>query len=137
MGADAPRLHCGTDNVVISARFAGCCACCASDEGAFLTRVTLNSDDPNDMGIFMAGGYGAMVRHDVPNGKTLCVSRGLFFAAHEKVELKIGYVGGLKNMCCSGASIVMKFSGPSVVYTQSRNPTTFFPSTADPMTEPV
>lgn len=126
----------GTTNIKITGRFAGCCACCVSDEGPFLTKVALDREDMGSMGIFMAGGYGSLVRHDVPEGKTLCVSRGLFFAAHEKVELKIGYVGGLKNLCCSGASVVMKFRGPAVVYTQSRNPADFFPTQGDPMADP-
>ena len=60
------------------------------------------------------------------------MSTGLFFAAHEDTKLTIGLAGGLKNLCCSGSALVMKFYGPSVVYTQSRDPDKWNPAKARP-----
>ena len=45
----------GTNNLEVSARWAGCCACCCGDEGLFLTKVNVKK---GDLGIFLAGGYG-------------------------------------------------------------------------------
>jgi uncharacterized protein (AIM24 family) len=121
----------GNDTLDVTARFSGVCACLLSDEGPFLTRVKCS--EGQDAGVFIAGGYGALVRHDIPAGKVLFVSRGLFFAAHESTKFKIGLAGGLKNLCCTGGgAIVMKFYGPSVVYTQSRNPADWNPYKTDP-----
>ncbi len=103
------------------------------------------------IGVVLAGGYGMIERHDVPEGQTMLISRGLFFAAREDANFQVGLVGGLKNLCCTGGGIVYKFhgqpflffavllflhnvqrtlnntfqihsTGPCVVYTQSKNP---------------
>lgn len=109
----------GTDNLIISSRFSGCCACYCGDEAPFITKATVKT---GDMGILLAGGYGMVERHDVPQGQTLLVSRGLFFAAREDSSFDMGLVGGLMNLCCTGSGIVFKFHGPCAVYTQSKNP---------------
>lgn len=107
-----------TDNCKVSARFAGCCAAGLSGEGLFLTKVT--TTDP--YGILFAGGYGEIIRHDIPAGKTLWVDNGLFFAAHCKTKISITIMGGLKTCCCGGEGLVMALTGPATVYTQSRDP---------------
>lgn len=110
----------GTDNLSVSGKCIGCCACMFSGEGAFLTHVKLMKDA--QAGVFLAGNYGALVRHDIPQGQVLYVTKGLFFAAHETTKFRIGLAGGLKNLCCSKGAICMLFYGPAVVYTQSRDP---------------
>jgi len=45
-----------------------------------------------------------------------------FFAAHEETKFRLGLAGGCKNLCCTGAGIVLVFNGPCTVYTQSRDP---------------
>jgi uncharacterized protein (TIGR00266 family) len=113
----------GTDNLLVSTRFSSCFTWMCGDEGAFLTKVSVPD---GQMGVFMGGGYGMIERHDVPEGTTLIVSRGLFFAAREDTEFEVSLFGqeclGLKNVCCTGGGIVMKFHGPCVVYTQARSP---------------
>lgn len=116
---------CGSDYVKVSGRFAGCCACLLSDEGPFLTKVT--SQQP---GVFYAGGFGSIVRHDIPAGQVFYVDNGLFFAAHEKTKIQIGLIGGVKSTCCSGEGLVMKFWGPCTIFTQSRDPSLFVPPDA-------
>jgi uncharacterized protein (TIGR00266 family) len=112
---------CGTENCVVSARFAGCLACCFSGEGPFLTKVTV----PAGEGMFFAGAYGALERHQVNNGQIFLVDTGLFFAAHEAVNIGVGLAGGLKTCCFGGEAWVMKFTGPAVIYTKSRDPAIF------------
>lgn len=118
---------CGSTNIRISGRFAGCCASQLSGEGMFLTKVTLEKDQDGP-GIFYAGGYGGINRHDVPSGQTLLVDNGLFFAAGHKQKLRIGWTGGgLKAACFSGEGLVMRLNGPSTIYTQNRDPSIFKP----------
>jgi uncharacterized protein (TIGR00266 family) len=122
----------GTTNLTISAKFIGCCACLFSGEGPFLTHVHVKEGG----GMFFAGGFGSIVRHDIPAGRVFFVDNGLFFAAHEKTKIKIRPVGGVKATCCSGEGLVMAFLGPAVVFTQSRDPSIFdppLPKEADPV----
>jgi uncharacterized protein (AIM24 family) len=115
----------GTDNLKIGARFVGCCAACCSGENLFLTKVTLKKEE--QAGVFIAHGYGALVRHDIPAGSVLYVSPGLFFAAHETTKIKMGIAGNSRTCCCTWVAWVMKFYGPTVVYTQSRDPKSWNP----------
>jgi uncharacterized protein (TIGR00266 family) len=113
----------GTSNINISAKFIGCCACLFAGEGPFLTHVYSKTGN----GMFFAGGFGSIVRHDIPAGQIFYVDNGLFFAAHEKTKIRITPLGGIKTFCCSGEGLVMKFVGPCVIFTQSRDPTIFKP----------
>jgi len=117
---------CGSTNIKVSARFAGCCASMYSGEGLFLTKVTLlEGDGP---GIFFAGGYGGIDRHDIEAGRQLLIDNGLFFAAGQHQKLRVGFTdGGYKSACFSGEGLVMKVRGPCVVFTQNRDPSIFKP----------
>jgi len=112
----------GTENCVVTSRWAGCGAWICGGEGMFLTKVITNGDV---CGMFFAGGYGSLERHDVPQGKQLYVDTGLFFAAHESAQIDVGLPGGCYELCFSGEGTVMKFLGPAVIYTQSRDPKIF------------
>jgi len=113
----------GTDNLNISSRFSSCCACTCGDESMFITSVKVKE---NEMGVVLAGSYGMIERHDVPDGQTLLVSKGLFFAAREDTIFDVGLIGqecsGLLNLLCTQGGIVYRFKGPCVVYTQSKSP---------------
>jgi len=108
---------CGSNNLLVNSRFAGCGAACCAGEGFFVTRVSIKEGT----GMFFAGNYGMLERNEVKEGKTLIVDAGLFFAAHEKASLNVGIVGGITGFCFSGEGFVLKFYGPCVVYTKSRN----------------
>jgi len=114
----------GSANLRVSGKFTGCCTA-AAGEGWFLTHV--HCADKGAPGMFFAGGYGSIVRHDVPPGQVLFVDNGLFFACHEKISINIGLIGGCRATCCSGEGLVMKFFGPCCVFTQSRDPSIFKP----------
>jgi len=111
----------GSKELKVNARFAGLCACFFSGEGPFLTHV--ECDQGGAPGMFFAGGFGSIIRHDVQPGTILLVDHGLFFAAHESTRLRVRMFGGLKTCCCSGEGFVMRFQGPCTVFTQSRDPT--------------
>jgi len=118
---------CGSDNLSVSARFAGCQAWCCGDTKPWLCKVTLNQEDKDGKqetrpGMFWAGGYGALTRHDVPAGKSLFLDNGLFFAANELVDIGLGLPGGCISCCFGGEGVVMQFKGPAVVYSQNRSP---------------
>jgi len=108
---------CGTDNLEVSSRFTGCLACVCNLEAPFLTKITSN----NGNGMFYACGYGAITRHDVPEGKSLFVDNGLFFASNQTIDIGLGCPGNIISWCYGGEGLVMKFQGPCVVYTTNRN----------------
>jgi len=115
----AGAFICGTDNILVTARFAGCFACCCGGTAPFITKITVKGDQN---GMFYAGGYGAITRHDIPDNKVLWLSRGLFFAASEKTKIDGGMPGNIITACYGGQCCAMKFRGPAVVYSQNRNP---------------
>jgi len=112
---------CGTANTVVSGRFSGCTVCLCGGEGAFLTHIHTRAEDEKPA-LFYAGGYGQIQKQFVPEGKTLCVGKGLFFACTDDVKIEIGLPGGCTECLCSGEGFVMKFHGPCTVYTQNRDP---------------
>lgn len=121
----------GTDNLKVNARFAGCFAMCFAGEGPFLTRVRC-SKEATSPGMFYAGGFGAITRHDLMPGQQLLVDNGLFFAAHDKQSIDITIMGGVKSFCFSGEGFVMRFMGPCTIFTQNRDPKLFQPPEEQP-----
>jgi len=121
---------CGTDNLVVSSRFAGCAAACCAGEGLFLTKVSILQGD--GQGMFFAGNYGSIERHEIPAGKMFYIDHGLFFAAHEKIQINMGIVGNIVGFCCGGEGFVMQFMGPCVVYTKSRDPNRLYDRSSNP-----
>lgn len=126
---------CGSSNLKVTVAFAGCAACCCGGEDPFFTWVGLR-DDPKyanqQQGIFWAGGYGGIVRHEIQAGEVCYLNQGLFFASNDTATAAAecclaGPIG-----CCYGNGhtfngvpvlfTVMKFTGPAVVYAQNKNP---------------
>lgn len=135
----APGVYLGsTSNVSVSGKFAGCMAACCSTEGWFLTTVGLEPEA--QVGVFFAATYGQIQRIEVPNGVTLCVNQSKFLAASvgssfvlrcyhpltwfcmADTPLDVGLPGGCIELCFSGEGVVLKFRGPSVIYTRTRDP---------------
>jgi len=117
----AGTFICGTTNCVVSARWAGLAACLCGSEGIFMTKV-YSREGP---GLFYAGGFGQLQRHEIPEGKTLLVNNGLFFAANDRTTFEIGLPGTCMSWCYGKEGFVMKINGPAVVYTQNRDPQVF------------
>ncbi|CEO97126.1 Mitochondrial biogenesis AIM24 [Plasmodiophora brassicae] len=113
---------CGTDNIKVSAAFPGCMMACCGGEGFFLTHVSMKNH--GESGMFFAGGYGEIIRHDIPAGKTMYIDNGLFFAVHESTKFEIGILN-LKTCLFGQQGFIMKFHGPCALFTQSRDPRIF------------
>lgn len=88
-------------------------------EGAILTHVGLQEGGGNKGTVF-AGGYGSIQKHEVPSGKEFVVDTGIFFATEDTTQFKTSKVGGTKSFFFGGEGLVMRFTGPCTVYTQSR-----------------
>ncbi len=105
----------GTPNLEISSKWGGFKSILGG-EGAFLTKVSTKEGH----GMFFAGAYGAIQKHEIPSGKEFVVDTGLFFAAKEDVKFEISKVGGMKSFLLGGEGLVLRFYGPATIYTQSR-----------------
>jgi uncharacterized protein (AIM24 family) len=112
---------CATPDIEVSARFAGCLTTLCTSEGPFFSKISTKAA----LGVFWAGGYGEIVKHEIPDGKSLIVDGGLFFAAAADTNCEVTILGDPCTACCSGEGIVMKFQGPAVIYCQSRDPAVF------------
>lgn len=112
---------CATPNAKVSARFTGCGACLCGGEGAFFTEISSTGGE----GVFYAGGFGALKRHEIAAGKTLFINDGLFFAANATTGISVEILGGCKTCCFGAEGFVMKIQGPAVVFTQNRDPDKF------------
>lgn len=116
----------GNPSVRVTGKFPGCLTClCAGEnyKGAALQFVYAEAPS-----MFFAGSTGDIVRHEVPAGKTLVVDSGMFFAAHESVSMSIGLASGLCACFFGQEGFMLKFTGPCVVFTQSRDPNAYAPS---------
>jgi len=110
---------CGTNNLKVDGQFIGCAACLCAQEGAILCKITCTD---NNQGVFYAGSYGALTRHEIKDGESMFVEPGLFFAASANTKFEIALAGDCVSCFCGREGFVMKFTGPNVVYTQNRNP---------------
>lgn len=88
-------------------------------EGAFVVRAT-------GTGPVVASCYGALDRHDLPEGGGFTVDAGHVVAYEERIAPNMRKVSrGLMSTMRSGEGWVFDFRGPGTVWTQSRNPTEF------------
>jgi uncharacterized protein (TIGR00266 family) len=102
-------------DVEVSSKFGGMKSMFGG-EGAFLTHLSTETST----GLAFLGGYGAIVKHEVPAGKEFVVDNGIFFATEATTQFKTSKVGGKKSFMFGGEGLVMRFFGPCTVFTQSR-----------------
>jgi len=114
----AGAFVCGTSNCLVSTQFAGCFAFLCGGEEAWMSKVSSKDDNP---ATFFAGGYGALTRHEIPEGNTMMMSSGVFFAAPGEHPFELRMPGGCFSCCCGGEGLVVSMSGPVVLYTQNRD----------------
>lgn len=122
---------CGTNNLAVNIAFAGCAACCCGGEDPFFTHIAIKEEcleDPQkNNGVFWAGGYGALTRHEIGSGETMFLNQGLFFASNDSARAGVDCcIAGPIGCCCGnsgrGFLTVMKFEGPAIVYSQNKSP---------------
>ena len=91
-------------------------------QGAFMSKLYTKD---NNVGLAWIASYGAIEKHTLAKGERLKVDNGLFLMCKKEVNYSIGKVGGIKSAILSGEGLVMNFTGPAVVYTQTRNLSSF------------
>jgi uncharacterized protein (TIGR00266 family) len=88
-------------------------------EGAFVVHVT-------GSGPVVASCYGALDRHDLPEGGGFTVDAGHVVAYEDRLAPQMRKVSrGMMKTLRSGEGWVFDFRGPGTVWTQSRNPSEF------------
>jgi uncharacterized protein (TIGR00266 family) len=105
---------CSTDNVKVSShrRLRGV----LFGAGLFLTEVICTEGEA----LVWVGCFGGVKEHYIKVGKQFKVDGGFFFCCDAGTDFEITTVGGIKSTLLSGEGIMMKFTGPAMVYTQSR-----------------
>lgn len=106
--ASGPRVELDTKFGGTAATFGG--------EGAFVVRAS-------GEGPVVAACYGALDRHDLPEGGGFTVDAGHVVGYEERVQPAMRKVTtGIMSTLKSGEGWVFDFRGPGTVWTQSRNP---------------
>jgi uncharacterized protein (TIGR00266 family) len=86
-------------------------------EGGFVVRAS-------GSGPIVLGCYGALDRWTLAAGETITVDTGHMVAYQDTVQMALRKItGGLVQTFKSGEGLVFDFTGPGIVYTQTRNPT--------------
>lgn len=68
------------------------------------------------------GGFGTFEKHDLQNGDSMLVDNGVFLAVSNNKTYEMVKTGkSLAGSLFSGEGLAMKFTGPCIVYTQSKN----------------
>jgi uncharacterized protein (TIGR00266 family) len=111
LGRDA--YICGTPSVSVDTQRSG--KQMFGGEGFFQTTVTAESE-----GDVWFGGYGMVERHELTQGEEFVVDTGVMMAYTAGMEYKISKVGGKKSFVLGGEGLVIRYTGPGVVYTQNR-----------------
>ncbi|MHA2363600.1 MAG: TIGR00266 family protein [Candidatus Hodarchaeales archaeon] len=105
---------CGSPSIAVSTRRGGFKQM-FSGEGYFLTDLTAEAE-----GDVWFGGYGHVERHELQAGEELVVDNGVMMAFESNMEHKFSKVGGKKSFMLGGEGVVIRYKGPGVIYTQSR-----------------
>jgi conserved hypothetical protein TIGR00266 len=72
-------------------------------------------------GVLFIGSFGGIDRKEIQRDETLTVDSGHIVAWNADMDYETRRVGGLKETVLSGEGLVMDFTGPGVVFTQTRN----------------
>jgi uncharacterized protein (TIGR00266 family) len=85
-------------------------------EGGFVVRAS-------GQGPVVIGCYGALDKWTLGAGETITVDTGHMVAYQDTVQMTLRKItGGLVQTFKSGEGLVFDFTGPGIVYTQTRNP---------------
>ena len=105
---------CGTTSVSVTSKFGGFKGVLGG-EGLMLTKIMAEAD-----GDVWIGGYGYVERHELEPGQEFVVDNGVMMAYQAGIQHKVSKVGGRKSFMLGGEGIVIRYTGPGVVYTQNR-----------------
>lgn len=106
---------CGTPSVEVSTKKGGFKQMFGG-EGFFLTDIRTEAE-----GDVWVGGYGFIERHEIRDGEEFIVDNGVMLAFTSNMPYSLTKVGGKKSFILGGEGVVIKYTGPGVVYTQNRD----------------
>mmetsp|Transcript_26486 Transcript_26486/g.36580 ORF Transcript_26486/g.36580 Transcript_26486/m.36580 type:complete len:265 (+) Transcript_26486:142-936(+) len=104
---------CCDQDVHIGVHCTSCSQGCCGGEGFFLLKAT-------GSGRLVASTYGSIVRYDLKEGETRVVDNGNLVAWSDKMKWEVKLATGCMDSFLSGEGFITKFSGPGVVYCQTR-----------------
>jgi len=87
-------------------------------EGLFLLRCT-------GVGDMIVSSYGAIERRALAESEVLKIDTGHIVAFHENIGYQVNKVGGWKSTLLSGEGLVATFTGPGLLWFQTRSPADF------------
>jgi uncharacterized protein (TIGR00266 family) len=105
---------CGTPSVAVTTKMGGFKSMLGG-EGLMLTKVVAEAE-----GDVFIGGYGYIEKHELAPGEEFVCDNGVMMAFHSNMQHKVSKVGGKKSFFLGGEGIVIRYTGPGVVYTQNR-----------------
>ena len=100
------------ENVDVSLRYGGVRSV-VMQEGVVFLKVS-------GTGSALIGAYGALERIEIGPGENLIIDTGHLAAFSESMKFTIGPLGSITTAAMSGEGIVAEFTGPGVVYMQTR-----------------
>ncbi|KAE8322258.1 tryptophan RNA-binding attenuator protein-like domain-containing protein [Aspergillus sergii] len=77
------------------------------------------------VGLVWLQSFGAIIKKDIPEGKTYLVDNGYIVAWNCKYKIERAASGGLLSAFSSSEGLACKFEGPGTVYLQTRNAAAF------------
>ncbi|MHA2174211.1 MAG: TIGR00266 family protein [Candidatus Hodarchaeales archaeon] len=105
---------CGSTSISVTSKFGGFKSILGG-EGLVLTKIIAEAD-----GDVWIGGYGVVERHELAPGQEFVVDNGVMMAYQAGIEHRVSKVGGTKSLMLGGEGVVIRYTGPGVVYTQNR-----------------
>ena len=105
---------CGSTSIAVTSKMGGFKSVLGG-EGLMLTKIMAESE-----GDVWIGGYGLVERHELAPGQEFVVDNGVMMAYSADIQHKVSKVGGRKSFFLGGEGIVIRYTGPGVVYTQNR-----------------
>lgn len=105
---------CGTPSVSVTSKLGGFKSMLGG-EGLVLTKIIAEAE-----GDVWMGGYGFIEKHELAEGQEFVVDNGVMLAFQSHMQHKVSKVGGKKSFFLGGEGIVIRYTGPGIVYTQNR-----------------
>jgi uncharacterized protein (TIGR00266 family) len=107
---------CGTTSIAVTSKFGGFKSMLGG-EGLILTKIMAEAE-----GDVWIGGYGFVERHVLEPGQEFVIDNGVLMAAqfHLHENARVSKVGGTKSLFLGGEGVVIRYTGPGIVYTQNR-----------------
>lgn len=105
---------CGTTSIAVTSKLGGFKSMLGG-EGLVLTKIMAEGE-----GDVWMGGYGYVECHELAEGQEFVCDNGVMMAFQTNMQHRVSKVGGRKSFFLGGEGIVIRYTGPGIVYTQNR-----------------